>query len=268
MRELYEQNRLPNLRRVYYPYIKEVRKIKKNYLSELKEIKINKDDSMIESSKNIDDVYLPFINFLLSSGTLDYHINKKTILNDSKKYYEDEKYIYFYEYSVENIMLSIANRLDIYDEIYGKDKKIEKTQWNLWSTTTLGDAARFFPKIMDTIYSPSIDESEYLLDLNNEYKTKVREQIVKRAFSSINYKDKSITLKKGEPSVNFHNNVSVLIDKKEKNILNYENLSIEERDEILEVLIQKDFNVRNFEKHIDDLYFMSADNFIKLKEAC
>lgn len=72
------------------------------------------------------------------------------------------KFVDFYGNQIEpEIPSTFFASLTIYLEDKDKVKKevFEKTQWNLWQTQSLGDAARFFPEIVDrAIESEAINE--------------------------------------------------------------------------------------------------------------
>ena len=144
--ELYEDKEIKDISKVYFPNIKYIRLMKKDYLKDLIVVKI-KNNKIIEYA-NIEEKYLSYIEEMLKIEKLDYEFSDFVHRNRST--------YTFYNLEIDKLLLDVAANLDCVYSYY------RENPWSTWSTKSLGNAYKYFPKIMERL------ENEQLISENKK----------------------------------------------------------------------------------------------------
>jgi len=168
---MYEDKEIEDISKIYYPNIKYIRLMKKDYLKDLKVIKI-KDNKIIKHT-NISQKYLTYIEKMLKIEKLDYEFSN--FVHRNRGVYT------FYNLEIDKLLLDIAANLDAVYSHY------RENPWANWGTKTLGDAAKYFPTIMERLDEKGLKsayENKFEKDTYIELGVFVKEAIKKDDFNT------------------------------------------------------------------------------------
>lgn len=147
--EIYEDREIKDISKIYFPNIKYIRLFKKDYLKDLLVIKI-KDNKIIDSI-NIEEKYLSYIKRMLEIEKLDYQFSE--FVHRNRGIYT------FYNLEIDKLLLDIAANLDCVYSHYLKNPL------STWSTQSLGDVTKYFPKIMDRLDEQVLESEDKHIEL-------------------------------------------------------------------------------------------------------